>query len=346
MRDIYARHKAACKNAIRPNARQKFGCGCPIYGRITIQDPVTRDILFDHNGSLTKFGATSLETAEALVDSWTLKYLSGEKPPAHRQESSLTVKEAVSKYLAYKATRYNVRWTPPEDRLLWTSDQKKQDREQRAGLTHKQQASIETLRKLEDALCGLPTFCEQRKVQLLADIDDALLVSYQETWHGKRVMNTATGKWTHAPKSPHSKQKYQRDLQALFTHWHDRGKISVNVGRLLDPISLPPSEIHVYTPEQVRAVFTAIAEVFRRFPTWSRHSFLPRCIPPSECPIWSHSNATPFLSPTKPVAQQRFNGRPITGCTLSYRAGSRQSYTASSDIASILLLERDGNRRD
>lgn len=78
-----------------------FGCGCPIYARLEIRDPVTKDVLFQHNGSLK--GITAKEAAEELVNTWFVKYLSGETPAAHTQEAAVTIEEAIKRFLAEKA---------------------------------------------------------------------------------------------------------------------------------------------------------------------------------------------------------------------------------------------------
>src|ERR1039458_1293911 len=98
MQDIYVRHRPRCRFADadfqdgkgRP-ARQMFGCGCPIYARLEIRDPVTKDILFQHNGSLK--GITEKEAAEELVNTWFVKYLSGETPAAHKRFGLITHKK-------------------------------------------------------------------------------------------------------------------------------------------------------------------------------------------------------------------------------------------------------------
>jgi hypothetical protein len=78
MRDIYARHRPRCRYAQsdfrdtkgRP-ARTIFGCGCPIYARVEIRDSVTKDVLFQYNGSLK--GITAKDAAEELVNTWFVK---------------------------------------------------------------------------------------------------------------------------------------------------------------------------------------------------------------------------------------------------------------------------------
>src|ERR1039457_4155051 len=107
MRDIYVRHRPRCryaepefKDSKRRLARNIFGCGCPIYARVAILDPVTKDVLFQHNGSLK--GITAKEAAEELVNTWFVKYLSGETPAAHTQEAAVTIEEAIRRYLAEK----------------------------------------------------------------------------------------------------------------------------------------------------------------------------------------------------------------------------------------------------
>jgi hypothetical protein len=59
MRGIYVRHRPRCryaqpdyKDAKGRRTPQIFGCGCPIYARVEIRDPATKDLLFSHNGSL------------------------------------------------------------------------------------------------------------------------------------------------------------------------------------------------------------------------------------------------------------------------------------------------------
>jgi hypothetical protein len=72
MRDIYVRHRPRCRFAQadyedkkgRP-PRSIFGCGCPIYARIEIRDPVTRDTLFQHNGNFNE--ATTDASARRLI---------------------------------------------------------------------------------------------------------------------------------------------------------------------------------------------------------------------------------------------------------------------------------------
>jgi hypothetical protein len=89
MRDIYVRHRPRCryaqadyKGAKKRPSRQIFGCGCPIYARVEIRDTTTKDLLFEHNGSLK--GVTAKEAAEELVNTWFVKYLSGETPPIRK----------------------------------------------------------------------------------------------------------------------------------------------------------------------------------------------------------------------------------------------------------------------
>src|ERR1019366_1947959 len=107
MRDIYVRHRPRCRSVGadfrggkgRP-ARQMFGCGCPIYARLQILDPVTKDVLFQYNGSLK--GITAKEAAEELVNTWFVKYLSGETPAAHSQAAAIPIDDAIQRYLAEK----------------------------------------------------------------------------------------------------------------------------------------------------------------------------------------------------------------------------------------------------
>ena len=51
-------------------------------------------------------------------------------------------------------------------------------------------------------------------------------------------------------------------LRAFFNHWHDRGKIIVNVAKQLEPFKIPDPAIHVYTAEQVMMLFDKIPETF------------------------------------------------------------------------------------
>src|SRR5689334_11317373 len=104
MRDIYVRHRPHCRFAQTTYADKKgrpirgiFGCGCPIYARIEIRDPGTGDVLFRHNGSLK--GITVKEAAEQLVETWFVKYLSGERPPSHEQSRPITIADAVVRYI-------------------------------------------------------------------------------------------------------------------------------------------------------------------------------------------------------------------------------------------------------
>ena len=65
-----------------------------------IRDPVTKDMLFHHNGSLK--GITVKEAAEELVTTWFVKYLSGETPREHSQASAITIENAIQRYLTEK----------------------------------------------------------------------------------------------------------------------------------------------------------------------------------------------------------------------------------------------------
>lgn len=107
MRDIYVRHRPRCRYAQPEFADAKgraprtiFGCGCPIYARVRICDPVTKGLLFQYNGSLK--GITAKEAAEELVQNWFVNYLSGEKPAAHEQKAAVTIIAAVEKFLELK----------------------------------------------------------------------------------------------------------------------------------------------------------------------------------------------------------------------------------------------------
>lgn len=63
MRDIYVRHRTACryaspsrKKSIRTPSRLIFGCGCPIYARLLLRNPDPNVAPFEFNGSLAKLG--------------------------------------------------------------------------------------------------------------------------------------------------------------------------------------------------------------------------------------------------------------------------------------------------
>jgi hypothetical protein len=112
MRDIYVRHRPRCryaqtnyKDAKKRAARLIFGCGCPIYARVEIRDTVTKDILFEHNGSLK--GITGKEAAEELVNTWFVKYLTGETAPASSQKAAVTIEEAIKAYLERRKAHWH-----------------------------------------------------------------------------------------------------------------------------------------------------------------------------------------------------------------------------------------------
>jgi hypothetical protein len=113
MRDIYVRHRPRCryaqadyKDAKKRPSRQIFGCGCPIYARVEIRDNTTKDLLFEHNGSLK--GVTAKEAAEELVNTWFVKYLSGETPAIGEQKAAVTIQKAIDAYLDEKKGSFPV----------------------------------------------------------------------------------------------------------------------------------------------------------------------------------------------------------------------------------------------
>src|ERR1035441_9879126 len=112
-----------------------FGCGCPIYARLEIRDPVTKDILFQHNGSLK--GITEKEAARAYRAACTpdcflfdagrkLVYrgqLDGSRPKNDVPVTGSDLRAAIDAVLAGRAVNSaqrpsigcNIKWKPGND---------------------------------------------------------------------------------------------------------------------------------------------------------------------------------------------------------------------------------------
>jgi integrase len=255
MHDLYVRHRLHCKNAKKDQRgkppRQIFGCGCPIYARVEIRDPVTKEILFRHNGSLK--GITTKEAAEELVTNWHVKYLSGETPPAHLKVPSVTVEQAVTRYLADKQS------VLPKPKPVAESEYVKNFWKNGRRPRPFQFASV---RKLSDVLTPLIEFMAARGVTYLKDIKTEHLNDLQETWKGRLVIDPKTGGKIQLPKSQHSRVKYQQTLKRFFKRSRVLGWIQKDPAELLLCIRVSVPEIKVYGPEEKQNLLDVIPKTF------------------------------------------------------------------------------------
>lgn len=259
MRDIYVRHRPNCRYA-QPDfrdkkgrlARQMFGCGCPIYARVEIRDPVTKDILFKHNGSLK--GVTVQEAAEELVNTWFVKYLSGETPAAHLQTPSITIEDAIQRYTAEKQS------VLPPPKPVVESDAVRAYRSGNGVSAN--QTQPESSRKLSDVMKPFIPFMADRGIIYLKDVTTEHLSDFRQTWKGRLVKDPKTGDKIQLPKSQSGRAKYQETLKMFFRRCRLLGWIPSNPAELLEPIRTDPAEIKVYAPDEKRKLLELIPELF------------------------------------------------------------------------------------
>jgi integrase len=258
MRDIYTRHRPRCRYAQADYEskrgtppRQIFGCGCPIYARVVIRDPVTKDVLFQHNGSLK--GVTVKEAAEELVNNWFVKYLSGEKPPIDHQKPSTTIEEAVGRYINEKRNAL-----PPAPPAL-QSDAVKKFQQRNGG---KQTTDTDSIRKIADVLKPLVPFMASKGITYLKDVKTEHLTDFQQTWKGQAVKNPKTGERIQLPKSQHGKAKYQEYLKGFFKRCRLLRWIDVDPAELLEPVKASDPEILVFSVEDRKKLVQSIETTF------------------------------------------------------------------------------------
>jgi integrase len=259
MRDIYVRHRPRCRYA-QPDYRDKkgrpprqlFGCGCPIYARVKIRDPVTNDVLYHHNGSLK--GITAKEAAEEVVNNWFVKYLSGEKPPAHIQTSAITVEDAIDRYIDEKRSAL-----PPAPPAL-VSEAVLSSRKHRQGAIGDRIS--DSVRKIVDILKPLAPFMAERGITYLKDVKTEHLTEFQQSWKGLVVNDPKTGAKIRLPKSQHGRAKYQEYVKTFFKRSRRLGWITINPAELLAPIRIENSRIKVYSPEEKKRILDVIPTTF------------------------------------------------------------------------------------
>ena len=257
MRDIYVRHRPRCryaepdfKDSKRRLARNIFGCGCPIYARVAILDPVTKDVLFQHNGSLK--GITAKEAAEELVNNWFVKYLSGETPAAHNQTPSITVREAVERYIAEKRDQLE----PAEAIKVSEAVVKFKARTNETA----DQDSL-TIRKLRYLLIPMVSFLEAKQVEHLKDVKAEHLIEFQATWKGKKATDT-DGNVSFAPPAQITKQKNQEYVKSFFKRGRVLGWIDTNPAELLKSFKVGDSDVKVFSEEEKTRILAAIPTTF------------------------------------------------------------------------------------
>jgi integrase len=259
MRDIYVRHRPRCRYAQaeyhdkngRP-PRLLFGCGCPIYARVEIRDPVTKDTLFHHNGSLK--GITSREAAEELVQTWFVKYLSGEKPAAHDQKSSITIDDAITRYIQEKKNAL----PPPKPVVVSAAVIAFQSKNG----TRRPDYGSDSIRKIADVLMPLVSFMAAKSLTYLKDVKTDHLAEFQQTWKGRQVKHPDTGQMTRLPKSQYGKAKYQEYVKMFFKRSRLLGWIDVNPAELLESIRVEDPEIKIYAPEEKKRLLDSIPRTF------------------------------------------------------------------------------------
>jgi hypothetical protein len=253
-RDVYVRHRPRCRFA-QPDykdskgrvPRQIFGCGCPIYAHVRIDDPATKEVLFEHNGSLS--GVTAKEAADELVNTWFVKYLSGEIPAAHTQKPSITVQEAISRYMAEKLEQLE----PPE--ITKGSEAVLKSRARRGD------PDSLTSRKLHSVLHPLASFMEARGVQYLKDVSIDHLIDFQGMWKGRRAFDE-NGTEYFKPSAQVTKQKNQEFLKSFFKRARMLGWIETNPAELLKSFKVGDSKIKVFTDDDKKRLLAAIPETF------------------------------------------------------------------------------------
>lgn len=256
MRDIYVRHRPRCRyaasdysDAKNRRARDVFGCGCPIYARVEIRDTVTRDILFRHNGSLK--GITAKEAAEELVNTWFVKYLTGETTPVASQKSSVTIEQAIGDYLEEK------KGALPPPKPVELSGTARSQKQSASG-----QPVSESLRKAADVIRPLAGFMSQKGITYLKDVRTEDLTAFQQTWNGRRVRDPKTGEKIQLQKSQHGRSKYQEYLKGFFKRSHLLGWISTNPADLLQAIRTEDPEIKIYTMQEKKRLLEVIPLTF------------------------------------------------------------------------------------
>src|SRR5690348_7596821 len=120
-RQIYCRHKVRCKNAAHkdekgrsfPAKRDVFGCGCPIYGRLTITHPDTNEVLCKFaDGSLSRYNITTREFAEELFNRWTMAALNGRETPNEANRQLKKIKQACDYFLSELRTNMEGKLKP------------------------------------------------------------------------------------------------------------------------------------------------------------------------------------------------------------------------------------------
>jgi integrase len=258
MRDIYVRHRPRCRYGKAdfedPKGRLPrniFGCGCPIYARLEIRDPVTKDVLFRHNGSLK--GITAKEAAEELVNGWFVKYLTGEKPPSHEQKEWITIEEAINRYIAEKQSAL-----PPPKMAVVSDAVIAFQKTKRGG----KEVISDSIRKISDILTPLVAFMAEKGITYLKDVKTEHLTEFRHTWKGRVRTNPSTGEKEQLPKSAHGKSKYQEYVRAFFRRCRLLGWINSNPAELLEPIRTEAPEIKVYRADEKRRILEAIPKTF------------------------------------------------------------------------------------
>jgi integrase len=259
MRDMYVRHRPRCRYAQANYEDRKgrpprliFGCGCPIYARVEIRDPVTNDTLFHHNGSLK--GITSKEAAEELVQAWFVKYLSGEKPPARDQKPSITIADAITRYLEEKKNIL----PPPKPVVISEAVRTFQASRNGNGTEYES----DSIRKVRDVLAPLVPFMAAKSITYLKDVTTEHLVAFQQTWKGRRVKLTDTGEIVILPKSQHGRAKYQEYVKMFFKRSRRLRWIEFDPAELLQSIRVEDPEIKVYAPEEKQKLLEVISQTF------------------------------------------------------------------------------------
>jgi integrase len=255
-REIYPRHRTrlrkdgspVCKH-LRKNAakdpdwkkhadklRELFGCGCPIYARVLITHPITKEILKEHNGVLK--GITTKQGAEELVESWFVDCISGRPKDAGK-----TVAEAVAYYIKER-----------EDEI------KRKAQHRYIG---SEKDALESMRKYHDVLGPLVPFLkENHNIVSLRAVKTEMLSAYVLQRPGRK--KKIDGVLVAAPKTELGLQKDQEFITSFFQRCVDLDWIDKTPAAALKTITVTKKSFVPLTPTERQKIIDIIPSVFSR----------------------------------------------------------------------------------
>lgn len=120
-------------------------------------------------------------------------------------------------------------------------------------------AKSDTIRKHNDLLRQLETFCTKEGVRFLRDINKGHLIAFRDTWQGR--VDHATGE--RQPKTALGRQKYQETLRAFFKYCVREDLLTKSPALALSSPTVPRSKIRTPIPaEKISSLLEAVTAVF------------------------------------------------------------------------------------